>query len=439
MRPPLAVLLSIVMCVAFVFSSAASPAAPADKTAGDAKKGKTLTFYHWWAVPYEVAAVNALIHVFEKKYPDITVVTALEPNGGGASKNLFPVLRALVQAGNAPDAFQMHPGYEAQSFLDARLLGTTDHLWQSEELEKVVPTAIQEMCKSQGHYYSVPVGVHRTNVVWYNKAVLDKAGIDPATLTTWDAFFKASDQLRTARVTFPVEVGIGWTVAHVFECIMASLGMPAYEDWANGKITSADDARLKQALTILGKYLTYTNRTHYTYSFDDAMKRVVSGQSAFCIMGDWAQGAFRSADLKYGKDYGFIPVPGTKGMYGLTIDTFQRPSGIADTENSDRWLKVVVSKEGQDAFNSLKGSIPARNDTDMTAYDAYQKAAMADFRAAKSMYPSSGIGVPESYKLRFIEIMSAFSEDRDADKAAAALVAATTAVSKQYKRVWSLK
>src|SRR3954463_12240777 len=114
MRSPLAVLLSVVMSVVVLTAAATSFAAPADKPPANAKKGNTLTFYHWWTVPYEVAAVNALIHVFEKKYPDVTVVTALEPNGGGASKNLFPVLRALVTAGNPPDAFQMHPGYEAQ-------------------------------------------------------------------------------------------------------------------------------------------------------------------------------------------------------------------------------------------------------------------------------------------------------------------------------------
>ena len=34
------------------------------------------------------------------------------------------------------------------------------------------------------------------------------------------------------------------------------------------------------------------------------------------MMGDWANGEFRLAKLKYGKDYGAMPVPGTKGLYG---------------------------------------------------------------------------------------------------------------------------
>jgi len=295
------------------------------------------------------------------------------------------------------------------------------------------------MCRSEGHFYSVPVGVHRTNLVWYNKGLLDKQKIDPSALTSWEAFFRAADALRAAHVTFPVAIGVRWTVAHVFECIMASLGMDAYEDWVNGKITSADDPRLVRALTILGRYLSYTNRAHYTSSSEESMKRVATGEAAFCIMGDWAEGAFRIAGMKYGKDYGSTTVPGTSGMYGLTIDTFQRPTGIPDTTNSDRWFKVVVSREGQDVFNSLKGSIPARNDSDMASYGPYQKSAMADFRAARSMYPSAGIGVPESYKLRSIDILAAFAEDRDTPRAASALAATAVTAAGKYARVWVLK
>jgi glucose/mannose transport system substrate-binding protein len=427
----------VLALVLFVLAARFSSAAPPDKTTAPIDRAKTLTLYHWWVEPYELEAVDALVHLFEKKYPGVTVTAAEEPGGGKACMGLFPVLRALVRAGKPPDAFQMHPGYESQCFVDAQLLGATDALWASEGLEKVIPAVVQNMCKSEGHFYSVPVGIHRTNVVWYNKALLDKQNIDPGSLTTWDAFFAAADKLRSAGLASPVETGPGWLVAHVFECIMAGQGMTAYEDWINGKITAADDPRLVRTLSILARYLSYTDKTDDTSS--EALKRVVSGRAAFCINGDWAERAFRRTGMKYGKDYGNTVVPGTNGMYGLTIDTFQRPAGIPDTTNSDRWLKVVVSREGQDAFNTRKGSIPARTDTDTTLYDAYQKSAMADFRAARSTYPSAGIGVPESYKLRYQEIMAAFAKDRDVNKAASALSAATAAVASKYKRVWSLQ
>src|SRR6185436_12595793 len=102
-----------------------------------------------------------------------------------------------------------------------------------------------------GHYYSLPVNVHRNNLIWYNKALIDKHRIDPSTLTTWDAFFKAVDKLEAAGVHNPLQIGENWTASVAFESIMAGLGMPAYEDWINGKITAADDPRLLQAFGIL--------------------------------------------------------------------------------------------------------------------------------------------------------------------------------------------
>jgi glucose/mannose transport system substrate-binding protein len=42
----------------------------------------------------------------------------------------------------------------------------------------------------------------------------------------------------------------------------------------------------------------------------------------------------------------------------------------------------VASVEGQQAFNTRKGSIPARSDADPADYPAYQRAAIADLQAA---------------------------------------------------------
>jgi glucose/mannose transport system substrate-binding protein len=431
---------AVVFALVLQLSAHPTPARAAEKPdPRPASKANTLTLYHWWRTLSETSAMDGLVDVFKKKYPDIAVTTTMQPGGSGSALGLFPFLRARVQSGDAPDAFQMHPGYEVQPFFDGGLLSPIDEFWASEGLDKVIPAVVRDMNKFEGHYYSVPVGVHRTNVVWYNKALLDKQKINAATLTTWDAFFKAADELRAAGVAYPIAVGIDWTVAHVFECIVASLGVDVYQDWINGKIVSPDDPRILNALTVLKRFLGYTNRKDSLLPFDQTMNRVVTGEAAFCAMGDWAFGEFRASGMKYDKDFGSVVVPGTKGLFGLTVDTFQHPNGIARPANSERWLKVVVSPEGQNAFNLRKGSIPARSDVDISSYDRYQQSAMADFKAAKGMYPSVGIGAPEAFKFRFITIMGAFAADGDVNKASAALADATVRLKNAYTRVWSLR
>jgi glucose/mannose transport system substrate-binding protein len=222
--------------------------------------------------------------------------------------------------------------------------------------------------------------------------------------------------------------------------MLAGEGIAFYQDYVNGKLTSPTDSKLLDALTKFSKYLGYVNTDHASLTWDQATARIITGDAAFNVMGDWANGEFLKANKVYGTDYGTFPAPGTEGMYGLVIDCFQHPKGVKHPANSLDWLKVVGSKEGQDAFNPLKGSISARTDSDTTKYGLYQQQAIADFKAATHMYPSvvHGSGAPESFTTKLDDIMSAFVMNKNVNAAATALTDAITAASADYTKTWSL-
>jgi glucose/mannose transport system substrate-binding protein len=429
-----ALALALFGAVVAALAAAAPPAAEGPGVA--AKPGASnLVFCHWWKSASENAAVKALIDVYKKKYPGVNVSTVASE---GSGTKMFSALRNHTRAGQMPDAFQMFAGAPLRPFRDASLINPLDEVWASEGLEKVIPEIVQRINKLDGHYYAVPIDVHRNNVVWYNKALLEKHGIDPATLTSWDAFFKAADTLRGAGVKNPIQLGVMWTATHVLECIMASLGIPAYEDWINGRMTNPEDPRLLEAFTIFKRYFDYANEDHADAAWTLALQRVAKGEAAFCIMGDWANGEFILAGAKYGKDYGTFPVPGTKGMYGLTIDGFLEAHGSPNTVNADHWMRVIVSREGQDAFNSVKGSIPARTDADVTKYDAYQRSAIADFKSAKNLYPSVGAVAPEAFVVKIDQIAASFGANHDVKGAAASMAESAVRLAPKFKEPWKL-
>jgi len=399
-----------------------------------AKDPNPLVLYHWWGSSSEMAALNALASVFKAKYPDVTEKRTVAPDRGGS---LFVILENLMRAGKPPDAIVMQTGYAMWPFVNAGLLSPVDDLWSAEGLEKVVPPTLRAMHKFGGHYYSVPIDVQRTNLIWYNKRVLDKYGIDPNTLTTWERLFDAAARLRAAGLSTPIQMAASWTVAETFGNIMASLGLPGYQDWINGRIRAATDPRIVRALGILKTYSTYVNRDHVDLDWAVALGRVAKGESAFYGMGDWANGDFRAAGLVYGKDYGAIVVPGTKGLYGVTIDSFVQPRGILRPLNSTRWLRVAASREGQDAFNVPKGAIPARMDAEITRYDAYQRWALASFKGTK-IYPSFGAAMPQIYVRSLEPALQAFVDRGDVRTTGEALGAATTRSASSFTRVWAL-
>jgi glucose/mannose transport system substrate-binding protein len=68
-----------------------------------------LEIYHWWTSGGESAAINALVNVFQSKYPGVSVIQS--PVAGGAGYVFKSVIKPLVLAGEAPDAFQLHAGF----------------------------------------------------------------------------------------------------------------------------------------------------------------------------------------------------------------------------------------------------------------------------------------------------------------------------------------
>ncbi len=421
--------------LALILSLARASAATAVPDAAVAPPGESpLVVYHWWGSSSETKALGELVRVFKARYPGVTEKQTFAPDRGST---LFTILQSLNRAGKPPDAIVMQTGYFMRPFIDERLLAPLDDLWASEGLERVVPPTLRAMHTFDGHYYSVPIDVQRTNLVWYNKSLLDRHGIDPATLTTWDRFFDAAARLRAAGVTTPVQLAASWTVGQLFESIMASLGVAAYEDWVNGKIRSATDPRLAEALGVLKRYSGYANKDHAGLDWTVALGRVARGESAFYAMGDWANGEFRAAGLVYGRDYSAFVAPGTRGLYGVTIDSFVQPRGLVRPANSSRWLKVAASREGQDAFNVPKGSIPARTDPALASYDAYQKSAIAAFKQSV-IYPTFGGAMPGVYVRDLEAALEAFVDHGDARRAAAAVAGGAVSSERSFTRAWSL-
>jgi glucose/mannose transport system substrate-binding protein len=174
-------------------------------------------------------------------------------------------------------------------------------------------------------------------------------------------------------------MGEQWTAMHLFETILlGSLGPEAYNGLWNGE-KSWGDADVAAALENFKTVLSYTNSDAASLSWQDASQLVVEGDAAFNIMGDWAEGYFKELEKEPMTEFGWAPVPGSVGTFQFLSDSFVLPAGAPHRDAAIAWLTVAGSKEGQDAFNPVKGSIPARSDGDKALYDVYLQSAMDDW------------------------------------------------------------
>lgn len=150
---------------------------------------------------------------------------------------------------------------------------------------------------------------------------------------------------------------------------------------------------------------------------------VAKGEAAMNVMGDWAKGYFTTdLKLKPGKDFGWTATPGTESSFMVITDTFGLPKGAKHPEATQEWLRVLGSAEGQDVFNPLKGSIPARVDADVSKYDEYGKEAIEQFKDSK-LVPSlaHGSAAPEGFVTEADQAVNTFVTQGDVDRLAQTL------------------
>jgi glucose/mannose transport system substrate-binding protein len=382
---------------------------------------KKVEVFSWWVGGGEAAGLNAMMKIFKARYPDIEFINAAV--AGGAGTNARAVLASRLQAGDPPDSWQGHAGQELiGTYVRANELESLNFLYEQENWLAVMPKALIPLISQDGKIYSVPVNIHRSNVLWYNPKIL--AANNLPVPTTLDEFIADLQKLEGTG-TIPLAMGEQWTAMHLFETILlATLGPQKYSGLWTGK-TDWNSAETRKALENFKTVLKYTNSDASTLSWQDASQLVVNGDAAFNIMGDWAEAYFKELGKKSKLDYGWAPVPGTAGVFQFLSDSFVLPIGAPNRDGAIAWLKLAGSKEGQDAFNPVKGSIPARNDADRTLYDEYLQSAMNDWSkdvVVGSLY--HGVVANDSWKTEINTDLGLFLTDKDIDKLQAELVSA---------------
>ncbi|TLS38416.1 ABC transporter substrate-binding protein [Pseudalkalibacillus caeni] len=381
----------------------------------DGGEGK-LDIFSWWTGAGEEDGLNALIDLFKEKHPDVDVENAAV--AGGAGTNAKAVLASRMQGDDPPATFQVHGGAELnEGWVAAGKMEPLNDLYEENGWNDKFPEDLIDMVSKDGDIYSVPVDIHRGNVLWYNTKVFEENGVEVP--TTFDEFFAAADKLKAAGVT-PLALGDKepWTATQIFEnVLLGQLGPDDYKKLFNGEL-SFTDPKVKESAEIFKKMLSYINEDHSSRNWQDASQLVANGEAAMNIMGDWAKGYFvNDLDLKVKEDFGWTETPGTDGMFMIITDTFGLPKGVSNPDDVKKFLTVLGSVEGQDVFNPLKGSIPARVDADKSKYDAYGQETMEDFKDA-SLAPSlaHGSAAAEGFLTKVNQAVNIFVTQQNVDQ-----------------------
>jgi len=423
------------LLAAALIGIAVALALPASGLGTQAKSSQAcqLSVFSWWTGGGEAAGLTKLIKIWNTRNP--TCPFKNETVAGGAGTNAKAVLAQRLAAGNPPDSFQGHAGAELRDYIKAGQVEPVDFIYKAAGFGQAMPASLISQIKFNGKLYSVPVNIHRANVLWFNPKTLRAAGITPPkanTGYTWAQFIAALKKADAAGL-IPLAMGEQWTAQHLLETVMiGTLGPKGWAAlWKPNSESRWASSGVKTALNRYNTLLGYTNSDAASLTWQDAGKLVADGKAAFNVMGDWQDGYFSGSKagdnlaLRPGRDYGWTAVPGTSGVYDWLSDSFTLPKGAPHRAAAVKWLTFLGGRLAQDTFNPVKGSIPARKDANAKLYGPYLKWALAQWKTdtlAGSL--THGVVAPNAWATEFGTALGLYLQSKNVARFQAALVAA---------------
>ncbi|MCL2451050.1 MAG: extracellular solute-binding protein, partial [Polyangiaceae bacterium] len=250
----------------------------------------------WWVSRGEVDALSALLGVYRRSHPNEGVVSA-PVRGGPVRAN--EQLRTRIHRGlPPPDTFQVNGGSDLASWVrrsSARdRLEPLDALYASEGWRRAFPRELLDLVTHDGRAYSVPVDIHRTNILYFNRAIFASRSLaPPATLA--ELHDVAGELCRSGVTPFALGHREGWALRILaFEAVFVALvGGPAYVELFAG-LREVDVPAVRAALGNVARILDVANPDAARLEWHAAVERVRTGAAAMTFSGDWARGYLRS-------------------------------------------------------------------------------------------------------------------------------------------------
>jgi raffinose/stachyose/melibiose transport system substrate-binding protein len=328
-------------------------------------------------------ALKALTKQFEEQYPNVTVKLSFRDFASWTKQ-----AKLVMSSDNAPDVFSGNQGFQLDGELvKAGLIVPLDEYAKAYGWDQsYTPETLQQfMWTDDGKTFGEGTlwGVAQTGQsvgVFANMAKLREAGIDPASLETFDDFDAA---LATLRESLPADepvIALGnrdqFSAIHLWGGIQGAY-TPAQDvrDWifqkdgatfdTEGNLTSLEKLKEWVDKGYLGKGDSFNSRNDA-----DAAVAFGKGEGAFMIGGNW-NAATAKAGL--GEDAGFFDMPPGESGDTVAIGSASFPMHIsAKTEQPDLGAAYIDFITGPNAGQALVDTqqVPAATDGTAEPSDA---------------------------------------------------------------------
>ena len=318
----------------------------------------------YWQYVYDtrVKAMDQLIAKFQEANPDITVKQVTFPYADYQTR-----LVAANMAGKAPDVMQLFYGWADQFIAGGLIQPLPEDAFPVADIEAEFFPIVSAMNRD-GKYYGLPTAV-RSLALFYNKKLLDEAGVAPP--TNLDELIAAAKATAKTNAAGDLEtVGLTMDPAgqdHQWwrEVLVRQYGGAPYNDDYT-KVTYADEA----GANALGYYigLARDEKVAQLGFMDEGQAAFKAGRAAMTIDGTFRLGSFGEiTDF----EWGVTELPANAdGMRSNYASYFANAIGAKtegeELEASIKFLQYISSPEAMAIWLDVVGELPARRSAALT-------------------------------------------------------------------------
>jgi raffinose/stachyose/melibiose transport system substrate-binding protein len=330
--------------------------------ATSARAEETVKWLHIEQNPAQLAIWNDVVQAFNASHPGVKVEPQFLENEAFKAK-----LTTILQSRDKPAIFYSWAGGVLRAQAEAGVLEDIAGK-VGPYADTLNPMALNAF-RVDGHLYGIPQALSVVGI-FYNKALLAKAGVDPSNVKTWDDFLGAVKTVKAAGIV-PLAAGGGdkWPLALIYSYLCLRVGGEAgFQEALKGKnggfagpafVKAGEELRRLAALEPFQPgFLGVKNQAAIGLFADGKAAMTIAISSAY------AQQHALAADKKGLPDeqLGWIDFPTVSGGSGKPTDTLGGITGWLVSKGAPSatvpFLEAFVSKDVQSKLAASGYLIP---------------------------------------------------------------------------------
>lgn len=299
----------------------------------------TLRFSYWDEFPEEA------IEAFNKEYPNIKIEHVSVPGDDYSQK-----VNQMVAGNTAPDVMVSYETDYPRFAKGGAIEDLEPYLEKSEKIDvdDFIP-AVKELAEQTGGTYGLP-WCYATELMFYNKDIFDKAGLDyPTDSWTWDDYAEAAKKLTVTEGPKTTQWGSDTlTFGGMWYALAGQAGDEVVKD---NKL--ALNEGMTKALEFMNRLTNEDKSSPKPAAGSNVSDLFASGQAAMSMSGSWMATTYRDVDFNW--DIQTLPKE-NQAYNSLHTGFYTISSNSKHKEEAWKFVEFMMSETGQTIFSEKQNN-----------------------------------------------------------------------------------